>query len=115
MSARSVMTMRATVQRNQASGEDEYHQPVQPDWQDYLTDLPCYFWTETKTVRTSQGDLVTVAESKMIVPKTTDITEEDRVTQVTDRQGNILLNQTVGIDSVIPRRDHLALTLQGVD
>lgn len=116
MSARSRMTMRARIERNFAS-DDPYGQPGPPVWQTIVVDVPCYVWYATGTARRtdiSDRQVVTVDMPGAIMPLDTDIDEEDRIREVTDRRGKKLFDMLY-IDGAMPRKDHMSLRLRSYD
>jgi hypothetical protein len=50
-----------------------------------------------------------------LVPKGTDVTEGDRLTSITDRQGNVAFRGPVLVDSVGEYPDHIRLTVRRMD
>lgn len=110
------MTHRCDIQRDSSAGlgTDPYGNDPTPAWGAHLTDLPCRFWFEEgKTV--IDGDKATELTIRMmIVPAGTDVTEDDRVLNVTDRLGASLADGPMRIDSVGHRQGHLVLRMVDV-
>lgn len=114
MGARQRMTMRTTIERNEVAVDDDYGQPGPPDWQIIGVNVACYVWAGgTGGKRTSSGNerTVTVDTPGAIFPLSTDIDKEDRLDSVMDRQGVELFGELY-IDSVLRRKDHIAVTLR---
>ena len=111
-----LFTQRATVYRNVTSG-DGYGAPAPEDFQ-YRSTVRCrLWWQHSSGVRSanrtyvSPGRTVPVAEGGMIVPVGTDITEQDRVVEITDNQGNVLYASNFTVVAVINNEDHIELSL----
>jgi len=112
MSVAQRMTMITTVQRNNAE-IDEYNHPGPPKWETIGIDVMCYVWEKTASKMLDNGKLVVVSEPTAIIPIGIDITEKDRLYNITDRRGNELFG-TMYINAVIRRKDHLELRLRHV-
>lgn len=113
MAARQRMTMRTTIERDQATA-DPYGSPGPPDWQTLESDVPCYVWAEAARKMISDTQTVTLDHPGAIVPLGTDITEEDRLASITDRRGTQLF-PLFYVDAVMRRKDHLELRLRDYD
>jgi hypothetical protein len=109
MSARQKMTMRAVFQKNQAS-VDPYGHDMPPAWVTVNPKLPCYVWDGS--ARTVFGTTIIEAGTlTAIVPLRTDISIDDRISSVLDRNGQTLFG-TMRIDSVSRKKDHLEVSLK---
>ena len=111
MGARQRMTMRAYIERNDASANVYGHKSV-PDWQS-LSTTPCRVWSTRGDARhTPQVDM-DAERFEGIMPIDTDVTSDDRLLKVTDREGSQLYGKMV-IDSIAPAngRSHLQLALR---
>ena len=114
MTARSLMTQRAQVERNQATGRDRNNQPSAPDWQPLTDRIPCFRWSLRE--RQVDGQVNAHIETIMLgVPEDAAITPADRITGIYDPAGalldpstyKILADQRMG-------RSHRELTLEVV-
>lgn len=104
------MTHRCTIERDQA-GADGWGGTATPDWQEHLADVPCR--TAGPNVgREAVTDerTVVVVDQRLLVPLGTDVTERDRLGDVTSR-GTVILPGPVGIEAVLRRSTHLELVL----
>lgn len=116
MGARQRMTMRCTIQRNESIGVDGYGNPAAPEWHDHLLSLACYVWYDRGKARKTKHEdktSITLNLAHMICPMDTDITNDDRITTITDRK-YIELFGAFTIDSAIKRRDHIELILEEI-
>lgn len=83
------MTQRATVERNAAADQrDRNNQPVAPDWQEHLADLPCFLWSEREREVDGQTN-ARIERLKLGVPVDADLSPADRIVTVRDRLGNV--------------------------
>lgn len=110
--ARVNLTHRCTIERDaNADSDDGWNNPLPPDWQETITDLVCRGWTAGYTQKTNEGTLTVLIEVRLIVPLDTDVTDHDRVSQVTERD-RIIYAGPLAIHAVLRRRDHLELVCQ---
>lgn len=109
------MTMRASLERNAAIGvPDEYGNPSPASWT-ALTTVPAWLWTTADREVMDARKTAVVEDTRMIVPRGTDVTAKDRVNGVKDRRGRDVRPGIFMIESVINRRDHLELMLIGIE
>lgn len=115
------MTMRARVQRqlvNAGAGDvDDYGNPAPASdtvWETKIDGLACWFWSTNEREAVGPDATKVVEDLRMIVPRGSDIAEQDRVLAITDRMGAIVRQGPLGIDSVVSHRDHLELVLVGI-
>lgn len=112
VSSRLSLIHLATVQRDQNAGAvDDAGFAEDPDWEDHLTDLPCRLWaTAGREAVTDSTTLVVVEDLRLVVTVDTDVTEADRLGDVTYR-GTTILARPTQIRAVLRRADHLELVL----
>lgn len=119
LSSRVSLTHRMTIQRDQSltGTDDGWGGPDLPAWADHLVDVPCRAWTATgprpggETVQAAA--VVAVDDRRAHVPLGTDVTETDRVTEVTHR-GVVILDGPMDVETVLTYPDHLELVLRKV-
>lgn len=112
--ARALMRHRLTTLRNQAVGEDPWGGPSDQEWQANLTEQPCRAWFQSGKREISNGDNVVLSDLRVIVPLSADVTTNDRLGDVTDRLGNVILPGPLLIDEIAPRADHKVLFVKEV-
>lgn len=107
--------MRAALERNTALGTpDDYGNPSPAAWAALAT-VPAWIWTTTDREVINGQKTAVVEDTRMIVPKGTDVTAKDRVNGVVDRRGTTIRPGVWLIESVVNRRDHLELALRGIE
>ena len=106
--------MRATVQRDTATGTDGFGMPNAESFTAHLASLPCWVYTKGEREIVDGTKTAILADHKMLVPIGTDITEDDRVTAIKDRLAANIIANTMRIHAVIRRATHLECQLEGV-
>ena len=112
MPARTRMIMRMYIERN-AAAKNTYQHRSEPDWTAIAT-VPCYTWITGAGVRFSADMTKEKTDIRSIVPKGTDITEDDRVAKVTDRQGVELFGVMYLDAAPLRRSDHFEVRLRAI-
>ena len=116
MSARAMMSMRCTIERDAAHGTpDGYGLPGDPNWKPLAVLLPCWLWSTAERELIGAEKSEVIEDLRMLVPLGTDVTERDRVSGVTDRLGHPIRQGAMGITAVMSKHDHLELVLTGVE
>lgn len=118
VSSRVALTHRLTILRDANLGDtDEWGTAAAADFEPHLVDVPCRTWV---TAGHASGDtavdatnIIVVAGRHAIIPLGTDVTETDRVGDITYR-GDTILEGPMGIQSILQYPDHLELTLRRV-
>jgi hypothetical protein len=113
--ARSLMKMRAWVDRDVNKERDDYNQRDPPRWQPLGPPIPCHAWMGPTGGKhtASSGDMVLVVDMPgMIVPLGTDIKEGDLVRKVVNRLGADIFATKMLVDFVAPRKTHLEARLK---
>lgn len=104
-----------TILRDANAGTtDAGGQSLPPDWEPYLTDVPCFAWSTTAREPDNQGRIVVVENRRAILQSGTDVTEADQLGDVVQADGTVLLNGPMNILSVMHNIDHLELLLEDV-
>lgn len=119
LSSRVSLIHRLTVQRDLSldGTDDGWGGPDIPDWSDHLTGVPCRAWTAAGPrpgAETVEATTVVVVEDRRAhVPVGTDVTERDRITEITSR-GVVIFDGPMDIDAVLAYPDHLELVLRRI-
>ena len=101
---------RATVQRDASTGIDAMGNKDVPDWQTHISDLPCFYWATAGSEMTDATTQVVLQDMRLLVKLGTDVTEKDRIGDITNR-GDVIVNGSIGIRAVLAHEDHLELIL----
>ena len=115
MSTRAWMVHRTTIERNGNLAPDAYGQPDAPTWYPHLVQQACYFWEPSSQRGEQMGERnADIYSHRMVLPKGTDITEEDRVNGIADRKGTVITAGVFDIKQIVRKPDHLLLVLEAV-
>lgn len=107
-----MMIHTCTVERDAQTIKGEYNTQMKPAWQSLAKDVPCRLIPQVSNVRGMGGSVgeasdVGLKESvkrvvRVILPKDTDVTEEDRIVDVRLRNGDLLESGPINILIVRP-------------
>lgn len=112
----NMLTSQAIIARDE-SVADAYGAPTKANFQYHLT-VPCALvWDRSSGVRSANRTWVTPArdaplkEGLMLMPTGTDVTEQDRISQIQDREGNLTYPGDFTISAVVVYDDHIELNV----
>jgi hypothetical protein len=110
-SSRLSFTHRCTISRDvNASTTNARGNPSAPNYQPLATGVLCRAWTTMGAERVTEDAIAAVEDMRLLLPIGTDVTERDRIGDITER-GATYFAGPIGIRSVIRQRDHLELIL----
>lgn len=110
MSSRQRMTMRATIERDSASAGN-WGSSSKPTWTTLTSNLACYAYVSRGGTRHGTDATVETQVLVVLVPLGTDVTANDRISTITDRQGTELFGKHY-VDRVNRRKLHIELTMR---
>lgn len=107
---------RCTIQVNAAAegGTDEWGDPIDPAWTDHLVNVPCRAWTNGATEPVDDNRTVVMEDRRISVGLSTDVTEQHRVLEVTDRWGNLIFDGPMSVEGALRHTDHLELMVERI-
>lgn len=108
------MTQRALVQRFTPGTVDDFGNSLPGTWATHIASLACWWYGSTEREAVTEETTAVVADIKLLVPVDADVTEQDRINQVKDRLGTVVLDGILGIETVLRLRSHKQLTLSRV-
>lgn len=113
VASRAWLVHLCTIQRNQ--GTTDSHGGKAQDWQDHLTAQACRGWVQSGSDVVERKEQATVAlqERRLMLPLGTDVTQLDRVGDVTYRGATVLDGPHI-IEAVLTYVDRLELLLRKV-
>ena len=99
-----LMVMRASVSRGSVANPDSYGltSPRMKDLKPVIDQMPIYVWIQTDTDYVD-GKSVAVERMKGYCRKTSEIQRLDVITQITNRNGDVLFTGPIVVDVVTPK------------
>lgn len=108
------LTMRADVERNQATGTDAYGGPVAPDFQPLAT-IACFIWSKMSRELVDGDKTAMVEDVRGLFPLGADLTEHDEIARVTDRRGTVIVPGRLRVEGPVQHKHtHLEAALRRV-
>tara|TARA_R110002124_G_scaffold256146_2_gene421793 strand:+ start:1767 stop:2114 length:348 start_codon:yes stop_codon:yes gene_type:complete len=84
------LTMRAQVERNQATGTDGWNNPGEPDFQPVGDPLPCFVWSTSGREVVGDERSALIEDVRGLFALGADLHPEDELVSVTNRSGEII-------------------------
>lgn len=106
-----LFTHLATVERDTTATTNGWGQTGAPNWQPHISSLACRFWTQTGEERADATTTAVVEDMRLLAALGTDVTERDRLSDITDKLGVVIAAGPIGIRAVMQHQDHLELIL----
>lgn len=94
------LTMRAAIERNQATAMDAWNNPVAPQWQAVGT-VPCFVWSNSAREIEDGRKSAQVEDLRALFSMGADVREDDEISAVTDRAGNVLMPGRLKIEGPV--------------
>lgn len=107
MGARSGMTHRVSILRDEQEETTAWNQMGDPDWQAAYEDVACRAYYAPGREITDGAKNANVDRVVVLFPPGTDILPTDRLGDITDRLGKILYPGPHRVESVGRRADHV--------
>jgi hypothetical protein len=111
VSSRVSLTHRCDVLRNIGSVDEWGAQDG--TWEIYLAAVECRAWSGSGREVARDIETLVVEDRRLVVPLGLDITEADRISDVTYR-GALIYEGTMDIEAVLAHADHMELVLKRV-
>lgn len=109
------LTMRAAVERNQATGTDSWNNPVPADFQSIGDPLPCFVWSKDTNKVADGGKVVLIEDMRAMFALGADIQANDEIASVTDRKGTEIIPGRLKVEGEVQRKHtHLECALERV-
>ena len=113
MTARRRMTMRAVIERDTATGEDDFGQPVKPKFTT-LSTVQCLAWSKQRRERVDGNKTVLIEDMRAMFPLGADVLPGDEIVDITDRRGRVLIAGRIQIETMQHKHDHQEAGLERV-
>ncbi len=113
MSARLRMTMRAVIERDTATGTDDYGQPVKPAFTALAT-VPCWAWSKQRRERVDGNKSALIEDMRALFPLDADVLAGDEIVNITNRLGTVLIAGRIQIETMQRKHDHQEAGLERI-
>lgn len=110
-STRLALTHCTTIERNE--GTDDPFGGETAGWEALGEDVECRAWINTGREQVSGERTLVVNDMRCLLPLGTDVSESDRLGDITER-GEVIFPGPFGIEAVMRQRDHIELMLVGI-
>lgn len=108
------LTMRALVERNQATGKDPWNNPVAPQFAPHAT-LKCFIWSNTSRELVDSDKTAMIEDMRGLFALSADLREDDEISAVTDARGNVIIPGRLRVEGPVQRKhNHLEAALKRV-
>ncbi len=109
------LTMRALVERNQATGTDAWNAPVAPDFQSIGDPLACFVWSKMAAKEIDGQKTIQIEETRALFALGAPIQENDEIASVTNRLGIEIIPGRLKVDGPVQfKHNHLEVALRRV-
>ena len=112
----SQMRHRAEIERDGASGTTDWNTAPSPSWASHLIGVKCFVWTNPRgrQEHVDTDKTAVIEDLRCVMPLATDVTEQDRIADIKDRRGVIILSGPLRIEGVYRMHTHIELMLEKV-
>lgn len=108
------LTMRALVERNQATGKDGWGNPVAPDFQP-LSTLKCFVWSKASRELVDGNKTAMIEDMRALFALSADIREDDEISAITDARGATIIAGRLRVEGPVQRKHtHLEAALKRI-
>ncbi len=111
MTAAGNMTMRANIQRNADTETDGYGHPEKPNFETH-NQIPCRVFSKMRKQFTDEEKVIMIEDLRGRFHSDADLTEDDRILSVVDRQNNVLFAGPLAIKALIRRKTYTEALLE---
>ena len=106
------MRHRASTERDIPTGvENDFGQAVTTP-EPILTRHPCYWQAQTERFIADGSKVMALGTHFALMPLGTDVEEQDRFTEIVDRRGRSKYPDRLRAIAVVPREDHIEVSLE---
>lgn len=110
---RTTFRHRAVIVRNATSSTDVMGHPEAPSFAAHTT-LPCRFWSQRRREVIDGKKSALVEDLRCGFAKDADVTADDRVSSIQDRQGSTLISGPLRLVAPQYKHDHIEFSLERI-
>lgn len=109
------LTMRALVERNQATATDDWGGEVAPDFQSTGDPLPCFIWSNREAAIVDGQKTAMIGDMRAMFAIGADIAEGDEIASVTTRSGIEIIPGRLSVEGEVQfKHTHLEADLRRI-
>lgn len=109
------LTMRALIERNQATGTDAWNNPVAPDFQPVGDPLPCFVWSDQARELVDDGKSALLEDMRALFALGADVRPDDEISSVTNRRGVEIIRGRLKVEGDVQyKHTHLEAALRRI-
>lgn len=109
------LTMRASVERDVATGRDAHNNPLPPDFQPLHEALPCFAYPKSSRELVDGGKSANIEDLRAMVSLSANIRAGDEITEIRDRAGKVIINGRLKVEGDPQfKHNHRELALQRI-
>lgn len=109
------LTMRARVERNQATAKDSWGNPVAPVFVSIGDPLPCFVWSNVERALVDGAKTAMIGDFRALFALGADIAEGDEISSVTQRNGVEIITGRLRVEGEVQfKHTHLEVDLKRI-
>lgn len=109
------LTMRALLERDQATTKDTWGQPTEADFQAVGNPLPCFLWSNSAKEIEDGQKIAEIEQLRAMFALGADVQAADEISSVTDRQGAEIIPGRLKVMGPVQRKHtHLEADLRRI-
>lgn len=109
------LTMLARVERNTATGDDSWGNPVAPNFTVLHNALPCFVYSKSSRELVDGAKTAMIEDLRVMIALGADIAEGDEITAVSDRAGTVIIPGRLKVEGPVQfKHNHREAALQRI-
>lgn len=106
---------RASVERNVATGSDDWGDDAAPDFQPLHADLKCWAYSSSSRESVDANKTALIEDLRIMVALGADLAAGDEITEIRDRQGNVIVEGRLKVEGPVQHKhNHREAALQRI-
>lgn len=109
------LTMRAAIERNQATATDAWGNPVEPDFQSIGDPIKCFVWSNSARKLVDGAKTALIEDMRAMFALGADVKAGDEITSITNRMGVEIVPGRLKLEGPVQyKHNHLEVALQRI-
>lgn len=111
----SRLTHRAAIERNMATGDDDWGGPLPPVFQSIGNPTPCFAWSNASRELVDGAKTAMIEDLRAMFAAGADVRAADEITQITDRRGSVIMAGRLKVEGPVQfKHNHVEVSLQRI-